>query len=563
MKELNQYLRVIVVILVAVAASYAVVHPHVADVSSSDHGTVSEEGTIRFYSGLFLGINPDPGYRASVYVDGELADYDGSGTFLYRTNVFDFDTHKIHVNFERISSLYVHHNAGGSVSPDGNVFATGEVRIIATPDEGYVIEDFIINGVSKGSINIVDIIVSEPMDVMVKFRPVDEEDHTVNISVTSSVSITDDYGTIIPNGKFMIPAGGSFVISVSLNPGYELKQINVNGIPYLNTLVALFANDVSGQKDSVDIRVDDVDENMIVEVVIEKIIEPGDSYVINISSGEGGKTDPSGEVTVNKGDDLTINLIPDTGYTVCSIIIDGKSYEVSGDSYVLRNVTKNMVISVEFAKVPVNLVGIKIISEPDKTSYIVGDPLDTTGLKVNAIYSDGTFNSIPCDELNINPVKFVISGNQAVTVTYKGFSESFEVTVKDVTDVFNVTVKSVDGNVVNKRLSEYEIRFGAFEPGKTKNVVLEISVDGLCNAYLRLSPILDKNELTDRIVVTIDGEKRGSLTELFSSQISLGVISGSEDLTIEFSFPPGIDGSDNEALGKSAAFKMSILAESR
>lgn len=254
MKELNQYLRVIVVILVAVAASYAVAHPHVADVSSSDHGTVSEEGTVRFHSGLFLGINPDPGYRASVYVDGELADYDGSGTFLYRTNVFDFDTHKIHVSFERISSLYVHHNAGGSVSPDGNVFATGEVRIIATPDEGYVIEDFIVNGVSKGSINIVDIIVSEPTDVMVEFRPADEEDHTVNISITSSVSIPEGYGTVIPNGKFMIPAGGSFVISVSLNPGYELKQVYVNGVPYLNTLVALFANDVSRQENPVDIR---------------------------------------------------------------------------------------------------------------------------------------------------------------------------------------------------------------------------------------------------------------------------------------------------------------------
>ena len=557
MKELNQYLRVIVVILVAVAASYAVAHPHVVDVSSSDHGTVSEEGTVRFHSGLFLGINPDPGYRASVYVDGELADYDGSGTFLYRTNVFDFDTHKIHVSFERISSLYIHHNMGGSVSPDGNVFATGEVRIIATPDEGYVIEDFIINGVSKGSINIVDITVSEPTDVMVKFRQADEEDHTVNISITSSVSISEGYGTVIPNGKFMIPAGGSFVISISLNPGYELKQVYVNGVPYLNALVALFSNDVSEQRDSVDIRVDDVDENTIVEVVVEKIIEPGESFTLDITSGEGGRTDPSGKVLVEKGSDLRISMIPESGYEVSAIIIDGISYVVSENTFIIKDITKNMIVEVEFTKI---VKGIQVDSLPDKTTYVVGDELDITGLEVSLVYDDGSSASIPLDVLVISPMVLNNAGEQEISIDYDGYHTTFDVIVRSVTEIFGVTVDSFDGEKVDKRLNEYPIKFGVFEPGMTKDLVLKINVKGSSEVYMKLEPITFDTELTDKIIVAIDGKDVGNLTELLSGQHSLGTITGSKTLTINFSFPPG--DKDGEALGKGASFTMAILASS-
>lgn len=557
MKDLNQYLRVIVVILVAVAASYIVAHPHVADVSASDHGTVSEEGTVRFHSGLFLGINPDPGYRASVYVDGELADYDGSGTFLYRTNVFDFDTHKIHVNFERISSLYVHCNTGGSVTPNGNVFATGEVRIIATPDEGYVIEDLSINGVSKGSINIIDIVVSEPTDVMVKFRQAVEEDHTVNISVTSSVSIPEGYGTIIPNGKFMIPAGGSFVISISLNPGYELKQVYVNGAPYLNTQVALFAYDVSALMDSVDIRVDNVDENTIVEIVVGKIIEPGESFTLDIKSGDGGTTNPSGKVSVEKGSDLSISMIPDSGYEVSAIIIDGTAYVVSGNTFVIKDITKNMAVEVMFTKI---IKGIQIDSLPAKTTYVVGDKLDITGLKVSLVYADGSSTPISSDNLVISPMVLDKVGKQEISIVYDGYYTTFVVTVKSVSEVFGVTVDSFDGEKIDKRLNEYPIKFGVFEPGMSKDLVLKINVEGSSIAYLKLEPITFDKELTDKIIVAIDGNNVGTLTELLSGQYSLGTITSSKTLIINFSFPHGDN--DGEALEKGASFTMAILASS-
>ncbi len=210
-----------------------IVHPHVAEVSCSEHGTISEDGTVRFHSGLFLGIDPDEGFSPVVYVDGESAEYDGSGTFLYRTSVFDLDTHKIYVEFVRSAYLSVSHNGGGTVTPDGIVLSTGDVRIIATPDDGYVIDDVIVNGESIGSVNIIDLFIDKPYEVNVVFRESVPEDPeiTVDVSVDIAVSMfmlmsmNHDFGTIIPSGTMKVPYNGSLVISIILNPGYAMRDL--------------------------------------------------------------------------------------------------------------------------------------------------------------------------------------------------------------------------------------------------------------------------------------------------------------------------------------------------
>ena len=80
----------------------------------------------------------------------------------------------------------------------------------------------------------------------------------------------------------------------------------------------------------------------------------------------------------------------------------------------------------------VTLSGIAIASNPTKTSYFVGDTLDTTGLKLTATYNNGTTQTITSG-FTCTPTALSTAGAQTVTVNYGGKAATFTVNVQDVT----------------------------------------------------------------------------------------------------------------------------------
>ena len=80
----------------------------------------------------------------------------------------------------------------------------------------------------------------------------------------------------------------------------------------------------------------------------------------------------------------------------------------------------------------VTLSGIAIASNPTKTSYFVGDTLDTTGLKLTAAYSNGTTQTIT-GGFTCTPTALSTAGAQTVTVSYGGKTATFTVNVQNVT----------------------------------------------------------------------------------------------------------------------------------
>ena len=77
----------------------------------------------------------------------------------------------------------------------------------------------------------------------------------------------------------------------------------------------------------------------------------------------------------------------------------------------------------------VTLSGIAIASNPTKTSYFVGDTLDTTGLKLTATYSNGTTQTITSG-FTCTPTALSTAGAQTVTVNYGGKTATFTVSVE-------------------------------------------------------------------------------------------------------------------------------------
>ena len=90
----------------------------------------------------------------------------------------------------------------------------------------------------------------------------------------------------------------------------------------------------------------------------------------------------------------------------------------------------------QWQKVEVTLQSISIKTNPTKTTYYVGETLDTAGLVITATYSDGSSKDITSG-FTYSPTTLNAAGTQTITVSYSGKTTTFNVTVS------NDAVKSV------------------------------------------------------------------------------------------------------------------------
>lgn len=100
--------------------------------------------------------------------------------------------------------------------------------------------------------------------------------------------------------------------------------------------------------------------------------------------------------------------------------VNGKDANGNYASYYLDDMT--------IVKTP-ELTGIELVSKPNKTEYEFGAELDTTGLSINAIFDNGS-KQVVTEGFAVTGYDASIEGAQTVTVTYEGFTTTFEVTVK-------------------------------------------------------------------------------------------------------------------------------------
>ena len=86
--------------------------------------------------------------------------------------------------------------------------------------------------------------------------------------------------------------------------------------------------------------------------------------------------------------------------------------------------TTNTVTRVKEA---VTLSSIAVTTQPTKTTYTVGETLDTAGMVVTATYSGGTASAVT--DYTVSDVDMNTAGTKTVTVTYKDKTATFEITV--------------------------------------------------------------------------------------------------------------------------------------
>ncbi len=225
-----------------------------------------------------------------------------------------------------LRSIYITYTITASAGQNGSVDPSGTLTVnegddqvfTITPDPGYKISDVLVDGSSEGAISEYNFTnITQNHTISASFEAISYE-------ITTSV---EGSGTITPSGTVIVNEGEDQSFSISADQDHKIKNVLVNG----SSVGALSSYEFT-----------DVFSDQTIHAIFEPI-----THVINASAGENGNIDPAGQVVVNQGSDQVFTFMPDEGYEVADIMVDGNSSAVA-DSYTFTGVTKDHSIEVSF-----------------------------------------------------------------------------------------------------------------------------------------------------------------------------------------------------------------------
>ena len=139
-----------------------------------------------------------------------------------------------------------------------------------------------------------------------------------------------DGGTIEPSGEVVVHEGTSKTFTITPLIDFHILDVKVDGQSV-------------GQVDSYTFN------NVVSDHTIEAFFEKDQQrYTILATATEGGTIDPSGEVSVQKGDDQIFLITPDEGYFIKDVLVDSKSVGRVSE-YTFQSVRSSHTIHAEFS----------------------------------------------------------------------------------------------------------------------------------------------------------------------------------------------------------------------
>ena len=308
----------------------------IGDVSKTyEWGTLTPGGTISVVPGtsITFTLTLADGYRfVDMRINGN--EVPPSETFVVGDITSDMNIELWLMKTDVDPGMYVihaEHNGHGSVTPsDCEVAAGGSVTLTVSPNDGYMVSSILVNysevELSDGKLVLSDIDGNKV--VSVTFEEI-EYTETVTVSV-------GDNGTVSPSGSVVVERGEDLELTITPDDGYRIASVILDGTDVISEVkdsVFILSNVVSGHS---------------VSVSFERIV-----YAVEISCGIGGSVSPSGDVPVAYGDDLTISIVPDEGYRISKVTMDGEDVtsSVTGQELVLREVKSNHDVTVAFEKI--------------------------------------------------------------------------------------------------------------------------------------------------------------------------------------------------------------------
>lgn len=166
------------------------------------------------------------------------------------------------------------------------------------------------------------------------------------------------------------------------------------------------------------------------------------SFIITTSSNTGGIIIPNGDVEIIDGGMQTFQFLPDIGYTIDKLLIDGIEQEIV-DSYTFENVTSDHVVELIFEPLYYNITSSSI--NEGGTVYPLGDTNVQQG-------NSQTFNFFPNENYKVSKVlidNIEVDNKSAYTFNNVVDNHTIDVEFEYVPRIFEINVMYSAGGKLN------------------------------------------------------------------------------------------------------------------
>jgi len=283
-------------------------------------GSIDPSGEVEVSYGdsITFSILPDDSYTIEdVISDGVTIGPVDNYTYTKVTS-----DHTIHAAFRLKTYTLTTNTVGqGTVTknPSKPTYDHGEeVELTATPDEGWSFVDW--SGDLSGTANPANITMDSNKTVTATFTI---KKYTIAASANPPAG-----GTITGAGSY--DHGDTVDLVAAANEGYEFVNWTENGVQVSTNAAYSFMATAN--------------RTLVANFRLK-------TYTITATAGAGGSINPSGDVSVNHGDDQEFAITPDEGYNVEDVLVDGESVGPR-TSYTFTGVAADHTIHASFSLLP-------------------------------------------------------------------------------------------------------------------------------------------------------------------------------------------------------------------
>jgi len=269
---------------------------------------------------------PAEGTSSSVKVKYEIYPHNNPG-----------DKTTVTINYVYIAPEYtITATAGdnGTITPSGNqtINHGDNIEFTIEPNSGYYVAEVLVDA---------EPVLTIPEEGGVYTFTNVTANHTIDVSFAINIytitATSGDNGTITPSGTQTINHGGNIEFTIMPENGYHVEDVLVDDEPVLTIpeegSVYTFMNVTANHT---------IDATFAIN-----------TYTITATAGENGTITPSGNQTINHGDNIEFTITPENGYYLAEVLVDEEPVTTipeEGGVYTFTNVTANYTIDVSFVE---------------------------------------------------------------------------------------------------------------------------------------------------------------------------------------------------------------------
>ncbi len=291
----------------------------------SEGGAIAGAGSVRDGSDMYITASPNNSYSfKGWYEDGNLIS--DSKQFTLRNVTSDRNIVAKFVRANCRIKTSVNNNNAGTITGSATIPYGSSITINAKAYDGYYFEAFVENNKTISTSKSLELNnVTGDRNITAVFR---KSKYNVNVSVYPS-----DTGKYEGAGQY--DKDSKVKLSATAYDGYVFTGWSINGqmVSYDNTYyIDKLQNDV----------------NLVANFMKKEAV----TYVLSSGiANEGGAIVPSGSYTAPEGSSVTYNIVPNAGYRILAVAVDGKNIGAVA-SYTFNNIKTKHSISAAFEKIP-------------------------------------------------------------------------------------------------------------------------------------------------------------------------------------------------------------------